>query len=410
MKFRALLMALPLLLRAGDDWPQWRGPTRDGQVAGAAWPDDLKPDHLDVAWRHELGPGYSGPVVVSDRVFTVETRNKAMEVVRAFDRGTGRELWTREWEGAMSVPFFARSNGDWIRATPAHAGGVLYVAGMRDVLVALDAATGVIRWRKDFVADLKSPLPAFGFVSSPLVDGDAVYAQAGGGVVRLDKASGGVVWRALESSDGMMGSAFSSPVIASPAGRRQLVVQTRTELAGLDLGTGGVLWRQPIEAFRGMNILTPVVVENRILTSAYGGRTHAFDLVAAADGTLRLLSAWEFKAQGYMSTPVVVGGHAYMHLRNQRALCLDLGTGTEQWTTGEGFGKYWSLVANEDRILALDQRGDLLLIHAMPQRFEVMDRRRVTSEEAWAHVAVAGGQIFVRDLGALTVWNWRSAR
>ena len=408
MKIAALLVLCPLLILAEDTWPQWRGPSRDGQFIGGPWPADLKPDHLRVAWRAELGPGYSGPVVASDRVFTTETQDKKLEVVRAWDRVTGRQLWKQEWEGAMSVPFFAKSNGDWIRATPALSEGILYVAGMRDVLVALEAQTGAVKWRKDFVGDLKSPLPAFGFVSSPLVDGDALYVQAGGGVMRLEKVTGTVVWRALQSEDGMMGSAFSSPVIASPAGRRQLIVQTRTELAGLDLASGSVLWRQPIEAFRGMNILTPVVVGNRIVTSAYGGRTHAFDLVAALDGTLRLMPAWEYKAQGYMTTPVVVDGHAYLHLRNQRALCLDLSSGAEKWTSGEGFGKYWSLVANGESILALDEKGDLLLLRANPSKIDVVDRRRGSAQETWAHLAVAGKQVFIRDLEGLTVWNWTS--
>lgn len=396
---------------SADTWPQWRGPTRDGQISGTSWPADLKPAHLRKAWRVELGPGYSGPVVASDRVFVTETREKQFETVRALDRATGRELWRQEWEGAMSVPFFARSNGDWIRSTPAWDGQTqtLYVAGMRDVLVALDAATGEVRWRKDFVADLGSPLPAFGFVSSPLLDDGALFVQAGGAVMRLDAATGAVVWRALESTDGMMGSAFSSPVLASPGGRRQVLVQTRSDLAGLDPGTGAVLWTQPIEAFRGMNILTPVVVGDRILTSAYGGRTHAFDLVTDGEAGLRLVPAWEFKAQGYMSTPVVVDGHAYLHLRSQRVTCLEVATGAERWTSGEGFGKYWSLVANGPRILALDERGDLLLLAASPERFTVLDRRRVAGSESWAHLAVAGSQVFIRDLDGLTTWDWSAA-
>src|SRR6185503_1261440 len=120
------------------------------------------------------------------------------EVVRALDCASGRELWHAEWEGALSVPFFAKSNGDWIRATPACDGQRLYVAGMRDVLVCLDAANGQELWRIDFVEKYKSPLPAFGFVSSPLVDDDSVYVQAGGGVVKLDKLTGEPRWRSFE--------------------------------------------------------------------------------------------------------------------------------------------------------------------------------------------------------------------
>lgn len=400
------LWVLSTTAGVADTWPQWRGPTRDGQVEGTPWPARLQAPDLTQRWRVELGPGYSGPIVTADRVFTTETVDKKLERVRALDRATGREVWRQEWEGAMSVPFFARSNGDWIRATPAWDGETLYVAGMRDVLVALDGRDGRIRWQKDFVKEFGTPLPAFGFVSSPLVVGKALFVQAGGGVLRLDAADGRVVWRSLESSDGMMGSAFSSPVHVTLAGRPQLVVQTRTELVGLNPEYGTVLWRKEVEAFRGMNILPPTVVGNRVMTSSYGGRTLAWD-VREDRGNYLLEPAWEFKAQGYMSSPVVIDGHAYLHLRSQRVLCLQLADGAERWTTSDSFGKYWSMAVQKDRVLALDEKGELLLFRANPSRWELLDRRKVSEEESWAHLAVADSDVFVRDLTGMTVWGWK---
>ena len=132
MRFLLPLLFPTLLLAESANWPQWRGPERDGHVESKPWPTTLQGDALQQLWRVEMGPGYSGPVVVGDRVFVTETVGKKMEVVRALDRKTGKELWRHEWEGAMSVPFFAKSNGDWIRATPAYSDGRLFVAGMRD--------------------------------------------------------------------------------------------------------------------------------------------------------------------------------------------------------------------------------------------------------------------------------------
>src|SRR5580765_4150907 len=183
----------------------------------------------------------------------------------------------------MTVPFFAAANGNWIRATPFFDGESLYVAGMRDVLVCLDARTGAGRWRVDFVEKLKAPLPAFGFVSSPLVDGDAVYVQAGASVVRLDKRTGEIRWRSLKDDGGMNGSAFSSPVLAELAGRRQLIAQTREKLAGLDPATGEVLWSQVVPAFRGMNILTPVVFGDAIFTTSYQNKAWRYGVVKDGD-------------------------------------------------------------------------------------------------------------------------------
>jgi outer membrane protein assembly factor BamB len=398
-----LHLSCPLLKAA--DWPQWRGPNRDGQFTGPTWPEKLDTNHLQRAWRVELAPSYSGPIVAGDRVFTTETKDKKFEVVTAFDRKTGKEIWRARWEGALTVPFFAKSNGDWIRATPACDGESLFVAGMRDVLVCLDAQSGQERWRFDFAQKLEAPLPDFGFVCSPLVEGNFVYVQAGASFVKLDKRTGAVVWRTLNDKGGMWGSVFSSPTFADLAGQPQLIVQTREKLAGVDPADGTVLWEQPVEAFRGMNILTPVVYNNTLFTSTYGGKTIGFK-VAPANGKFNVTESWKHKAQGYMSTPVVIHGVAYTHLKSQRLMAIEVETGRELWTSDQSFGKYMSLVAQGDLILALDQRGQLLLFRANQQKFDLLDQRKLSDAETWAHLAVAGDELFVRELNALVALRW----
>jgi outer membrane protein assembly factor BamB len=404
MKSLILALGIAASLSAAD-WNQWRGPTRDGKVNSGSWPASLAEDKLKQLWKVDLSPSYSGPIVSGDLVFTTETEEKETEVVRALNRKTGKEVWKQSWPGAMSMPFFAKANGDWIRATPACDGSSLYVAGIRDVLVCLNAANGEIRWRVDFVQQFKSAVPAFGFVSSPLVDGEAVYVQAGSAVVKLDKKNGKVLWRSLEDGGGMNGSAFSSPIIAELKGVRQLIVQTREKLAGLRLNDGKVLWEQPVEAFRGMNILTPVVFGDSVFTSTYGGTTTLFN-ISSQGGVFRSSPAWTLKAQGYMCTPVVVNGVAYEHSKNQHIMAVDLKTGKELWTSKESFGKYWSLVANGDRILALDQRGSLYLFKANTAKFELIDQRKISDQETWAHLAVAGDELYIRQLDALVAWSW----
>jgi len=401
----ALSLIGSLLSVSAADWPQWRGPQRDGHVAGISWPAKLDTNHLRQAWRVELPPSYSGPIISGTRVFTTETQDKKTEAVTAFDRQSGRQLWRVEWPGALSVPFFAKSNGDWIRATPACDGESLYVAGIRDVLVCLDVQDGKERWRFDFVKELKAPLPEFGFVCSPLVDDQAVYVQAGASFVKLDKRTGKVIWRALEDGGGMWGSVFSSPTFASLAGQQQLLVQTRNKLVGVNPADGKVLWEQAVEAFRGMNILTPVVLNDLLFTSTYGGKTIGFK-VARQDGGFTVTEAWQHKAQGYMTTPVVIGGVAYTFLKSQRAMAIEVATGRELWTTPDSFGKYWSLVAGGDRFLALDQRGELLLFNANKEKPELLDRRKLTKSETWAHLAVADQQVLVRELNALVAYDW----
>jgi outer membrane protein assembly factor BamB len=342
-------------------------------------------------------------------VFTTATVDKKTEVVTAYDRKTGKKLWSAEWAGAMEVPFFAAKNGSWIRSTPAYDGERLYVAGIRDVLICLDGGTGKVHWRVDFPAETKSELPTFGFVCSPLVDETAVYVQAGASLAKVDKRTGKVVWRALTDGGGMMGSAFSSPVVATLGGKEQLLVQTRAKLAGVDRQTGAVLWEREVPSFRGMNILTPVPFGDGVFTSTYGGTTQLIR-VAGADGKLTPADGWSVKYEGHMTSPVVVDGHAYLLGKDQRAICFDLKSGKETWRSEKRFGQYWSLVANRDKVLALDDRGTLYLLKANPKEFEVLAERRVADAEAWAHLAVAGDEVFVRDLHGLSAFRWAAPR
>jgi outer membrane protein assembly factor BamB len=280
---------------------------------------------------------------------------------------------------------------------------------MRDVLVCLDAATGKERWRVDFVERYQTPLPPYGFVCSPLVDGDAVYVQAAAALVKLDRKTGRVHWRVLPYASSPNGTAVSSPVLATLAGKRQLLVQHPRKLAGVDPESGRLLWSAEVPAFRGINVLTPTVWDDGVVTSAFGGRTFLFHVRRRGD-RFTASAAWANQSQGYLSNPVVLGGHLYMHLRNQRFTCIDLPTGADCWTTEQSFGRYWSLVAHRDRILALDQRGVLYLIRANPKEFELLDQRKVSDDETWAHLAVCGDELFVRELHAVAAYRWRSAR
>ena len=388
-----------------ETWPQWRGPERTGTAPGTDWPNQLS--GLEKSWRIELDKGYPGPIISEDRVFVAETANGDTELVRALDRKTGKEWWRASWPGKISVPFYAKRSGDWIRATPAFDGQTLYVAGMEEMLVALDGKTGKERWRVDFPKRFNTPKPEFGFASSPMIDGTHLYVQAANSMLKLDSKTGATIWRALEHADGSMESgAFSSPVIARIAGRQMLLVQTRTDLYGLNPDTGAVLWKQFVPNFRGMNILTPVAYGDSIFTSTYQNDSYLFTVSSNGSGGFAVKELWRNKAKGYMSTPVIHGGMAYLHLGNQRLTCIDLKTGESRWTT-QPFGRYWSLVLRGDKILALDEIGSLHLIRANADKFELLDSQELGISEAWAHLAVAGSELFVRDLKSITAYRWK---
>ena len=395
-----VVIAACLPLEAAE-WPQWRGPERDGHAPGEAWPDDFS--SLERLWQVPLGKGYPGPIVAEDRVFVVETVDDETVAVRALDRDGGGLLWRHEWDGEGSVPFFARANGDWVRSTPAWDGRTLYVGDMSEVLLALDGESGEVKWRVDFPALFGTDVPPFGFASSPLVDGDHLYVQAANSLVKMDARDGSVVWRRLEVPGDMTDAgAFSSPVLATLGGIRQIVTQDRNALHGVDPDEGGVIWSMPLPHFRGMHILTPAVWGDFVFTSPYRVRSY---MMRIAEGHIPL-EAWTHKATGYMSSPVIVDGHAYLHLGNKRVECIDLETGESRWRSKESFGKYWSMAWRGDRILALDEDGTLYLLAADPAAFTVLDRREVADTEAWGHIAVSGEELFVRDLEGISAFRW----
>jgi glucose dehydrogenase len=234
--------------------------------------------------------------------------------------------------------------------------------------------------------------------------------QAGLAVTKLNAETGETIWRSMEDERAMFGSAFSSPMLAEVAGTRQLLVQARMSLAGLDPETGKELWSTPVKAFRGMNILTPTVVGgNQIFTASYGGGSFLFTIEKGGEGKFSVKQTWNSeKLEGYMGSPVVVGDHVYLHGRDKKLHCIELATGKAAWSTEEVFGEYWSMMNKGDRILALDQKGELFLFRADPDEFQLVDRKVVsTGDPTWAHVGLDGNRVLIRSLKGLKVMQWR---
>jgi outer membrane protein assembly factor BamB len=401
-----ILLASHPFLAAGDrpTWTQWHGPSRDCTTPGRAFPDHLT--SLQQSWRVELGPSYSGPIVLAERVIVTESPDEKSEAVRALDRETGKELWSVRWSGGQPVHELAKERGTWMRGTPASDGERVFIPGMRDTLVCLDAKTGSERWRVDFVKDFKTPLPMFGMASSPQVDGEAVYTLAAGGVVRVNARTGEVEWRTLTDDPKEEGGATSSVMVGTVAGRKMVVALNRKTLALLDPDSGATLWKQGTPAYRNTTTITPVLLgDSGIFISMIAGRSMRFDVTAAND-KISARRTWDTSQTAYMSTPVRIGNCLYAHLESRRLACLDTKTGRAKWTTDPTFGEYMSFAVRGDRILGLDQKGILYLLHAMPDKYDLLDQRKVSDQDTWAHLVVCGDEVFVRDLKGITAYRW----
>ena len=403
------LLILGMSFLSAADWTQWRGPTRDGKISKKAtpWPKSLSNENLKLIWSVDLAEGYSSPIVAGSKVFTVETKNKKSEIVRAFDRKTGKQIWDNDWAGSMRVPFYAAKNGSWVRSTPATDGKTLFVGGMRDILVAIDVETGKEKWRRDYPSEEKTPLPSFGFVSSPLLDNDHLYVQVGSAMRKIKKSDGKTVWQSLADERAMFGSAFSSPFRTTIQGVDQILVQTRSTLSGVLPSNGKAIWTTPVKAFRGMNILPPTPVGDKIFTATYGGGSFLYD-ISKKDKFLAATQLWnDSKREGYMSSPVVIDGKIYLHGRDKRFHCLDPKSGKTLWSSGDKFGEYCSMVTQGSNILALDQRGILLHIDANPESFNLLSEVKLETPSTWAHLAVCGAELYVRHLKGLNVYRWK---
>ncbi len=405
MRSLVLLLVAPTLFAAEPAvWLQWRGPNRDCTTNGPAFPDKL--GSLKQSWRVELNPSYSGSIVLADRVIVTETLDDATEAARALDRTTGKELWVAKWKGGQHVIPEAKPRGEAIRATPASDGKVVYIGGMRDLLLCLDVHNGKERWRIDFVDLYKGHQPDMGMSSSPLIDGDSVYTLAATGVVRVNAKSGKVDWRTLTDNPKLEGGATSSLMFSSFGGRKVLVALNRKTLALLDPESGKILWKQTVPAYRNTSTVTPVLLgDTGIFVSMIGGRSMRFDVAAGAD-KLSARRTWDISPVAYMSTPVRVGDYLYAHLESKRFACFDAKSGRQKWVSDQLFGDYWSMAVRGDRILALDQKGTLYLVHATPEKFDLLDQRKISDLETWPHLAVCGDEVFVRDTKGLTAYRW----
>ena len=396
------LLGLGLLLAprpglAGDDWPQFRGPGRDGRGAAEgllpAWVE-TRPREL---WRRPIGGGYSGITVVGDRLYTLALEG-GEEVALALDRATGERLWSVSL-GASGEAFPA----DGPRASPTVAGGTVYVVSSQSVLAALEAGDGAVRWKRSLLGDEERP-PRFGYSVSPLVDGDLLLLETGKpgeapGVVALDRATGEVRWGALEGPPG-----YSSPIAVELHGVRQYVFFRRVNSELVSLSTAGeVLWRQPTAGLA--IIVSPLFLPpDRFFVASSDDGFGGLMVRVLRDGEgFRTEEVWsERLMRNHFNTSVVVDGHLY-GFDNATFRCLDAATGERRWAQ-RGLGK-GSLVAAGDLLFVLADDGTLALVRATPEAYVELGRIAAMRGRAWTAPSLADGRLYLRDFDEIVAYD-----
>jgi outer membrane protein assembly factor BamB len=393
-----LLIAFSTLARA--DWPQWRGPARDGVATDAPkeWPAALK-----LGWKVEVGEGHAGPVIAAGRVFTL-SRVGDEEVVRATKLADGSEVWAKKYKASAELDGAVGWHGQMPRSTPCVADGRVYTFGISGVLMCWDAATGNELWKKTFDKKFPKSWPLYGVATSPIVAGGKLIVWAGGpnkgALTAFDPASGEEKWALA-----IDGPAYVSPVVAKLAGVEQLVTQSQRFLVGVDPKTGKELWKQKFTTGYDQNCVTPVVVGDVIINSGY--QTSLKALAVTKSGTeFKLTEKWDVREHPlYMSSAVVIGGLlvGLSMADGGSMMAVDLTDGQVKWKKGNQ-GEYAAFVVSGDHVLVQTDDGKVRVLLPAADRYEALREYTVGEERLWSHIAVDGGTIVVKDKKNLYCW------
>jgi outer membrane protein assembly factor BamB len=402
----AVLAAVTCSGGLAGDWPQWRGPERDGQAdpadVPARWPDTLEP-----AWRVTAGEGHSSPIVADGRVYLVARQN-GEEIARAIDLESGDVLWSTGYAAPYEVHNAAREHGHGPKATPAIADGRLFTFGISGILSCFETRDGAVLWRKDFSEQFEKTSPLFGVAVSPIVVDGKVITHVGGhdsgALMAFDVADGEEVWSWDDDGPG-----YASPIVMEADGVRHLITQSQTAVISINPETGELLWRVALRTSYDQNSITPLVHDGMLIYAGFQQPTVAARL-KQQNGGWQLADVWkDAEIPLYMSTPVIANDllFGFTHRNRGQLFCADANTGKVLWT-GEGrSGDNAALIAAGENVLVQYTTGDLHVLQATAERPTTVARYRVSENANWAHPAIASGRLLTKDVETLTCWKLR---
>jgi outer membrane protein assembly factor BamB len=396
----ALFLSTEIAAQVGAEWPQWRGPNRDGisKETGLLkqWPEQGPP----LVWKATgAGGGYSSLSVANGRLYTMGLRGDS-EFVIAFDIATGKEVWATPHGKA-----YRDSRGDGPRGTPTFEAGRLYSLGGNGDLSSIDAKTGKIIWSMNILQKFGGENIGWGISESPLVIGEKLIVNAGGrgaSIVALNKKDGTLIWKSQNDKAG-----YSSGMPVQIGDTTQVVFFTNNRAVGLDLKDGKLLWDYPRAANNVANVATPVVRGNRVfISSDYG--TGAGMVEIKADGKAQEVYFTK-DMRNHHSSSILVGDHLY-GFSSSVLTAMRFDTGEIAWrdrSVGKG-----SLVYADGHLYALSENGVVGLIEATPKGYVEKGRFRIQQDSlpTWTHPIVVGGRLYLRDQDTIYAYDVREKR
>ncbi len=403
-----LLVTAMLLLDCGADspfWPGWLGSNRDGWVGDFKAPK-LWPKKLIQAWQVDVGAGYGSPLVADNRVYQ-HARQGEQEVLWCFDLTSGKVIWKRDYAVPFEIGGGGEQHGKGPKSSPVLADGRLFTLSITGLLTAWDADSGDLLWKRDYGSRFEKTHPYWGVSTSPIVDGERIFAHFGndekGLLVALDVESGSEFW--TNDNDA---PSYSSPLVAEFDGHRQVVEWNHRALVGIDIKSGNQLWEFPFpHQSHNQNMPTPTVYKDRILI---GGENRGIHSVRPQrDG-----DQWSVKELWHqdelaldMSSAVINSDRLYgfSHYDRGRLFCLDPETGEILWTGPPRTGENVAFLSFTDHILALLNDGRLQIIQARGDQYQQVATYQVSDGRTWAPPVLMQNGILVKDDRALTFWS-----
>jgi outer membrane protein assembly factor BamB len=365
------------------DWPQWRGPNRDGissEKVSAAWPAEGP----KVLWRASVGTGFSSISISHGRAYTMGNTNNE-DIIWCFEAGTGKRIWLHTYAAPLSPQWYEGGPG----STPTVSGDRVFTISKWGDVFCLDAAKGTVLWQRDLRRDGVKP-PRWGFAGSPLVCGDLVILNAGSAGMALDRSSGRIVW-----SNGTNAAGYASPTRFISGGKESVLIFAAKHLIALEPQTGRELWRLPWETDWDTNNTDPLVRGDSIFVSSFSRGCGLFSLTSGQP----VLTYTNKVMRSHLSPGILLGEYLYAFngeaKQNTDLRCIHVPTGELKWTTKDpAFG---SLILAGDKLIVLSEKGELLLGRASPEAFEPLARAKVLSGLGWTPPALADGRLYVRN-------------
>ncbi len=380
------------------DWPQWRGPNRDGisQETGLleSWPASGPP----LVWKARgLGEGYSGPAVVGNRLY-VQGQEGNQAFVLALDTNTGKQVW--KTPGGLG---FRESHGNGPRGTPTVDGNRLYAVGADGTLLCLDTETGRKIWSVNFQAKFGGTLPQWAYSESPLIEGDRVIVVPGGprsSIVALNKLTGEVIWKSLSDPAG-----YSSAMPFTTGPVRGVTVFTAGGAVGLNIDNGQPLWRYQRAGNDTANVATPVVRDGYVFVSSDYGTGCALLKITFEGNAVKAHEVYFNRdMRNHYTTSVLVGNHLY-GFSSSILTAMDFMTGKVAWKD-RSVGKGNCIYAG-NRLYCLGEDGKIALIQPDPAAYKEISRFGIPtgSYPTWTPPVVANGRLYLRDQNTLFAYN-----